>query len=289
MELRTAVERHNEIAPWTQIGVARFVVYCEVDDTQLLKAEDAAGFPRALAEEGYAPLTIRHYRNTANAFLRWLLQENLVAFDAEALRQAFREQAMVVPKVSLGSMEAPKESEVSRLIEAAYAAAPRSPAESVKGRMQHLVYLRNIAIVEMLRATGIRPGELVQLRRQDLDLEREIAYAPDGRILYFDLRSWGALVRYLLARRDPADPLLAWKIPVFARHDTARAGDGLRPLHRRRISELLQKLRGVEGLTPRSLRVRFGQRVLEATADERGTARLLGLRRMKSMRRYGKE
>ena len=288
MDMALAVEAHNEAAPWTRIGVARFAVYCGAEDTREVRARDAVGYLETLAAEGYTVLTIRHYRNSANAFLRWLVEEGLAGFDAEALSEAFEAQALVAPSNALAKMEGPEEAEVRRLVQAAYAARPDVPEGTVAGRLRQLVYLRNIAIVETLRATGIRTSELVKLQRCDLDEERQAAEAPDGRVLYFDLESWGAVARYLSARNDPVDcPLLVWRAPVFVRHDSVQVSAELRPLHRRHISRIVQGLRETEGLTARSFRVRFGRSVLEATRDERGTAALLGLGQMKSVRRYG--
>jgi site-specific recombinase XerD len=157
----------------------------------------------------------------------------------------------------------------------------------MQGRLRHLTYLRNIAIVEMLRATGARPRELVALRRGDLDELNQVARAPDGRHLYFDLASWAALARYLEARRDPVFCAhLLSQVPLFARHDLRSAGQGLQPLAAARVGKILKGLRSTEMLTARALRIRFGQRLLAATADEKGTAKLLGIKGLVPVRLY---
>jgi len=289
MDLVAAVEEHNEIAPWTRGGLARFLAYCEAGDTSALRAEVTVDFLQTLVARGYSPHTIHIYRSMVNTFFRWLYQQGLLSFDAQSLRQAFIDQAAIIPKASPVRMVAPEEADVRGLLEAAYAALPHAKAGTSRGKQQYLTYLRNIAIVETLRATGIRSTELVLLRRRDLDLENQVACASDGRVLYFDLKSWGALMRYLLARSDPVNrPLLVQQAPVFARHDPPSTSRGMLPLHRMYVWKIIRKLRTTESLTTRSLRRRFGQRLLAATADERGTAELLGLKRVENVRRYGR-
>jgi site-specific recombinase XerD len=290
MDLATAIQEHTETAPGRRTGLARFLADCRVDDTRWLTPAHSVAFLQTLLDQGLAPLTIHGYRSAANAFFRWLLDQGLVSFDGPALKQAFDEQAALIPKEPRAQMEAPAEEDVRRLVEAAQAALPTRPADTLAGQRQYLLYLRNIAIVETLRATGIRPGELVQLRLCDLDQAQQAAQAPDGRLLYFDLESWGALTRYLVARGDPVDrPLLVWQAPVFARHDSSCTRRGPLPMHHAAVGNLIRTLRSSEALTCRSLRRRFGQRLLAATGDERGTAKLLGIKRPKNARPYRRQ
>jgi ribosomal protein S19E (S16A) len=60
-------------------------------------------------------------------------------------------------------------------------------------------------------------------------------------------------------------------------------------MHRLWVASIIRKLRTAGGLTARSLRRRFGQRLLAATADERGTAGLLGLKRPENARPYRRQ
>jgi site-specific recombinase XerD len=288
MDLAKAAEQYREMVPWVGWQLATFLRTCPVDDTSALRATDTVVFLRSLAERGYALGTIRVYRTVVNNFFRWLLERQLVSFGPEALKEAFREQSSVVPRRVMARYVAPEEGEVRRLIEAAYAAVPPLAPDTPRGKQRHLTYLRNIALVETFRATGVRTGELVALRRCDLDVERQVAYAPDGRELVFDLQSWAALARYLAARGDPVRyPLLVWQAPVFARHDSCSVGRGLLPLGTKGVGRILQGLGGSGPVRPRDLRIRFGQRLLAATADVKGTAELLGLKDMPHVRRYG--
>jgi integrase len=175
-----------------------------------------------------------------------------------------------MPVARVRRARVPDEREVRARVEAAYAAVPAIHPDTALGRGRHLIYLRNIAIVEVLQVTGILLSELVALRRCDLDEARQCAYAPDGRRLVFDLEGWGALARYLGARGDLAGyPLLIRHRPVFARHGGSRARRGLSPLDARSVHLILAKLQGSgSAVRPRDLRVRFAHWLLEATKDK---------------------
>ncbi len=189
--------------------------------------------------------------------------------------------------VILANIAAPDEDQVRALVRAAHAAVPLVEPHLPSARCRHLAYLRNVAIVETLRATGLRVSELLALRRADLDGHSQTATAPDGRTLYFDLESWAALSRYLAARGDSDNhPLFHWNQPLFARHDRASLGQPLQPLHRETVRCLLATLSPEPGLGARALRTRFAHRVLAATGDQAGTAHLLGLTKPSSLRRY---
>ena len=287
MELAEAAACYREIAPSAGSGLAAFVAYCPVADSGALQANYAVDFIGALASQGYAAGTILCYRTAVNGFLGWLCERDLVPFGVEALERAFLGQGEVLPRLVRGQGAGPEEGEVRQLVEAAYAARPSGPPGTAQSWRSHLVYLRNIAIVEMLRATGARPAEMAALRRGDLDEENQTARAPDGRTLYFDLASWAALARYFEARRDPVDcPLLLRQTPVFAQHGPCSAGQGSAPLVANRVGVILRSLRSSERVTARGLRVRFGRRLLAATEDEKGTARLLGIKGLEVVRRY---
>ncbi len=170
---------------------------------------------------------------------------------------------------------------------AAHEAVPPVAPNLPSAHSRQLVYLRNAAIVETLRATGVRVSELVALRRADVDGHSQTATAPDGRRLYFDLESWAALSHYLTARGDAVNyPLFQWNLPLFARHDPVSVGLPLQPLHRAAVTHMITTLSPQAGLGASALRTRFAHLVLAATEDEAGTAALMGLRNLRSVRRY---
>lgn len=288
MNLMAAMEEYQQAAPWARGGLAAFRSTCRAGDTRALTPEHLLDFGQSLEFRGLAASTQAGYRSAVRRFFHWLLEKDLASFSRRALEEALVQESRLAPPVRHRAMWGAEEWEVRQLMDAAYAAAPQLSPEKPSGRLATLSYLRNIAIVEVLRSTGARPSELVALRLGDLDLLQQVATAPDGRRLYFDLKSWGAVSHYLLMRSDPVDqPLLYRHLPLFARHDAGSAKGPLEPLSTRTINHILGNLSAMPGVTPRMLRVRFGRSVLAATMDERGTARLLGLKRLASVRRYG--
>lgn len=70
---------------------------------------------------------------------------------------------------------------------------------------------RDIAIIDMLASTGMRVGEMVNLKKTDINfIERECVVLGKGdkqRTVYFDARTKVHLQKYLLNRKDSSDAL----------------------------------------------------------------------------------
>jgi site-specific recombinase XerD len=222
--------------------------------------------------------TLRTYLTALSRFYTYLIREKLAPIPAgehERLKDAYRDFRRG------GYRRLPKpaaEEAVDRLIQAARAV----PSKPDDGRHE-LIRLRNIAILETLRCTGMRVGELVSLRRGDLDYRnrtaRVIGKGDRERVVYFDDVAWRAVQVYLNARQDGARGRALYELPIFARHDRA-AGDRVLPISTntvRRVFDDCMKLAGIEQpLTPHSLRHTFATRALEVTEDLAVVQDLLG-------------
>jgi site-specific recombinase XerD len=158
-------------------------------------------------------------------------------------------------------------------------------SDSQRERRQ-LIWRRDQAIVQCLYSTGMRVGELVKLRREDLDYDDQGAWVhgKGGRTRYvrFSLRAWQALTAYLEARHDLSASGSPGERPVFCRHDRA-AGDRRRlPLTTRSVERMFTGLAKDSGvlerfhLTPHSLRHYFATRFLGHTGDLALTQDVLG-------------
>jgi len=144
--------------------------------------------------------------------------------------------------------------------------------------------LRDIAIVHMLRASGMRVGELAQLRRGDVDRQNQAVRILHGkgdkqRLAYLDRRAWTALQSYLAQRDAGVRGKAAAHLPLIARHDK-RAGERVLPISTNGIREALDRLAVAAGLeenlTPHQFRHRFATKVLAGTGDLAVTQDLLG-------------
>ncbi len=228
--------------------------------------------------------TLDNYLTALMRFYRWLLLEGKASFEvADYARLQERLSDVRGRRNPRPLPHVPAEDAVQALVQAAYAVPPPDEPNTSKGKRALLRRLRSIALVETLRCTGARVGEVVGLRRGDLDYERQAAIATGKgrkqRLVYFDDRAWGALTHYLKARGDGASGRALASLPLFARHDRG-AGSKILPIStntaRTAINELCN-LAGVdEAITPHLLRHRFATRVLTATHDLAATQDLLG-------------
>lgn len=216
-----------------------------------------------------AKATLRTYLTCISRFYAFLLRERIMelsAADLERMRESFhnyrRGFTRPLPKL-------PPEEAVNELLAAARNAQP----DPSKPRLV-LARLRNIAMLQALRSSGMRVGELVGLVRDDLDHRNHTARVTGKgnkqRIVYFDDEAWQAIQTYLRSRADGAKGRAMYQLPVFARHDR-RAGNqtlGLTTDSVRLVFAELARAANIEILmTPHSMRHAFATRVLEATGD----------------------
>ena len=216
-----------------------------------------------------AKSTLRTYLTCVAQFYSYLLREKIVEFtasDIERMRDAYaryrRGFSRPLPKL-------PPEEAVKSLLDAAV----RVKQQPKHPRLE-LARLRNIAMLHSLRASGMRVGELVGLKRDDLDYRLHTARVTGKgnkqRIVYFDDVAWNAIQAYLKARSDGARGRALYQLPLFARHDR-RIGKQIMPLTTdtvRIVFNELAEAAGIEiAMTPHSLRHAFATKVLEATGD----------------------
>jgi integrase/recombinase XerC len=246
-----------------------------------LTADHALDWVRWLDEEEpeLSQVTLGTYITAISRFYNYLALEKLLPMPLEEfqrLQQRLKAVRGRVPKRRLPRV--PQEEIVERILEAAYAL-PTGTDERAELRR-----LRDIAMVEMLRSSGMRVGELVKLRRGDLNYEEHAAVVTGKggreRVVYFDDRAWRALQTYLAARKDGARGRPLAGFPLLARHDK-RAGKRILPLSTNTVREALADLiaaAGVaeHGVTPHSFRHYFATRVLRATHNLAVTQDMLG-------------
>ncbi len=188
----------------------------------------------------------------------------------------------------------PRPEEMELLVTAAHETVPRRPGD----QRERLAKLRDIAIVEALRCSGLRVGELVSITRMQLeDQDRGVWIVGKGskvRRVYFDERAWEAIHYYLQARQpiDGATGRRLSDLPVFARHDR-KAGSKVLPLSTQTVQNTIRRLAeraglGAKGITPHALRHYFATRIYQTTHDLAVTQTALGHASPNTTRIYAK-
>lgn len=262
-------------------GLARFVEFLcfsghsPSTSVSTLSVEHALECARWLSQDReaasgpIAKATLRTYLTSISRFYAFLLRERLLdlsASDLERMRESFhnyrRGYTRRLPKL-------PPEEAITALLTAARECQPRD-----RNPRLELARLRNIAILEALRSSGMRVGELVGLIRDDLDHRAHSARVTGKgnkqRVVFFDDDAWNAIQSYLRARSDGAKGRALYQLPLFARHDR-RAGNHTLPLTTdsvRLVFAEIAHLAQVEiAMTPHSMRHAFATKVLDATGD----------------------
>ncbi len=149
-----------------------------------------------------------------------------------------------------------------------------------------LIWLRDQAIVLCLHSSGMRVGELVGLRRGDLDYTDRGAWVRGKgdrpRFVRFSQAAWAKLMGYLEARHDETVTGTLAEKPLICRHDRG-AGDRRRlPLSTLSVERIITHLAKEAdvlksfNLTPHSFRHYFATRFLRHTGDLALTQDVLG-------------
>ena len=274
-----------------QTALNRFADYLDQADlpvrqtpTTALKVDHALDFVAWLTGEHFGGqnvprATLRTYLAALSRFYDYLSIEKLVDIPAEdrvRLDEEFRE-------IRKGGRRPLPKLPPEEAVEAIVAAAESVPVDDEDPRAR-LIRLRDIAIVHILRSSGMRVGELAQLRREDLDPVNRAVRVLHGkggrqRLAYLDRRAWDALQAYLAARDAGRRGKTLGHLPLIARHDK-RAGDRVLPLSTNGIRDVLDRLALAAGLeetiTPHQFRHRFATQVLSKTGDLAVTQDLLG-------------
>jgi len=253
-----------------------------------LTEDDPIGFARWISDGGRAPRTTVHLYTTAVARLyAYLVRErHRTDLPLETIRlrlaQLRGKRARKLPRV-------PTDDVMDRVVAAAHAVAPAG------SRAGELLRLRNVALLETLRGSGLRVSEAVSLRRGDLDRDerRAVVTGKGGkeRLVFFTDDAWRAIWTYLEARADGAGRG-AGALPVFARHDRG-AGGRVSALSTDAVRDVVWSLASAAGLqeaglTPHRFRAWFATHLVAETGDLAAVQDLLGHESADTTRVYTK-
>ncbi|RMF04415.1 MAG: hypothetical protein D6768_03320, partial [Chloroflexi bacterium] len=159
-----------------------------------------------------------------------------------------------------------------------------------------LAWRRNLALVHALRSSGMRVGEVVTLKRGDLDYDRQGAWVTGKgrktRFVAFDDEAWEAIAAYLTNRQDDTLLVNVAQHPLFCRHDRSARTDRRLPISVRTVQNVIKELSeqaniaGRFNLSPHSLRHFFANGLLQFTGNLALVQEALGHNDPKTTRGY---
>jgi len=243
------------------------------------------------------PTTLRTYLTAMHRFYRFLLLREYAPIsyvDIERLREEYGEYGRIKRR-----MPPHVDDEVIEAIVAAARQVSPATEDTPAARRYELRRLRDVALVEALRSTGARVGELSNLRRGDLEYSRrrarvraESTKGVSERYIYFDGSAWQALTAYLSARADGGGGRALGDYPVFARH-SRNAGRQVLPLSTYSMQKVVRRLCQQAGrldahITPHAFRHWFATRMQRATGNLAVTQDALGHRSPETTRIYAR-
>jgi integrase/recombinase XerC len=216
---------------------------------------------------GRARTTLARRATSARAFTAWLHRTGRAHEDVGAL--------LAIPKAHRDLPVALSHTDVRGLLDATAAAiADRAPGGRAKDG--EAVGLRDLAMLELLYATGIRVSELTGLDLDDLDGERRVVRVfgkgrkersvPYGAPAAIAVRAWV----------DHGRPLLRSEASGAALFLGARGGRIDQRTVRRVVHERLAAVDGAADVGPHGLRHTAATHLLEGGADLRSVQEILG-------------
>jgi site-specific recombinase XerD len=253
-----------------------------------LDLEQLVGFAAWLNGASLSRNTLSLTYNVVLGYVKFLIEENHLPGDLYAAYMRLRTRLSAAARQEKGqlALKLPDQEIVDALVEAARTppSIPDKASDTTRQRLT-LAWRRDLAIVLALQSSGVRVGELVDLRRKHLDASsrsaRVVGKGDKERLVAFSNEAWAAIRAYLEERRDGESGRPLGELPVFCRHDK-RAGDRRLPLSTRSVQYIVHRLAEQAGIaerfhmTPHKLRHFFATRLLRETGDLAMTQDFLG-------------
>lgn len=239
----------------------QFLSFTSANDYEL----DRPGLNSYISElhKKYKPRSVRRKLASLKAFCNYLVYEDILAENPFLkVRTSFQEPHLLPRTIPLKTIQA--------LFGAAYQARNNASPETY----QYKAALRDIAVLELLFATGIRVAELCSLKACDINL-------ADGSLKVYGKGSKERVLH--VGNKDALDALK--KYEAAFRPQIAASGDFFINLRNNRLSEqsvrlMIQrycKQAGIkQHITPHMFRHSFATLLLEADVDIRYIQQFLG-------------
>lgn len=229
--------------------------------------------------EGKAKSTLARRTAAARAFSTWAYKQGYLAEDVAA--------RLVTPKVNrpLPTVLRPDTAEAV----VAERAAEHS-VEHEEGTAAGPEALRDLAMLELLYATGMRVGELTGLDVADVDLSRGLAKVTGKgdkqRVVPFGAPAAAALGEWLEAGRPQLVGNASRAEGTGGALFVGSRGKRINQRQVRRVVERAARAAGAAGVSPHSLRHSAATHLLEGGADLRVVQELLGHSSMQTTQIY---
>lgn len=214
------------------------------------------------SQQQLSPKTQNYHLIALRSFLKYLAKRDINSLSAEKIE---------LSKQQMREVDFLDNQDLERLLEA--------PLQT-KG--MEIIKLRDQAILETLFSTGLRVGELIKLKREYINLNRdEFTIRGKGgklRIVFLSPRAKLALKKYIEKRHDIEPDL-------FIAHDRARSAtkrknknnSSLTPRSIQRLVNKCARMAGItKEITPHTLRHSFATDLLQNGADIRAVQTMLG-------------
>lgn len=244
-----------------------FLTWTQIDKPAQLNIELIRKYRLALARQTdkrgkeLSTSTQNYYLIALRTFLKYLAKRDIKALAAEKIELA------KMPDRQISFVEG---DDLERLLQA-----------PLKMEQEQIIQLRDRAIIELLFSTGLRVSELTNLKKEDINLDKE-EFSVKGkggkwRIVFLSNQAKYWLKKYLSLRTDVDQAL-------FVRHDrgqkAAEKNKSENKLTPRSIQRLIKKYAKIAGITKKitthSLRHSFATDLLSGGADIRAVQELLG-------------
>jgi site-specific recombinase XerD len=261
------------------------------DDTPIadLGPENIWEFPAYLLRQTYRPsrsaaplhladTTRKLHLLAASRFIRFLvLRRRLPLFDFaeyELIKDELKRAVRVRDKPI--ARKIPPEATILAVVEVARIPRTFDRKTLPSGRYRlTLIWYRDLAIILALKSSGMRVGELVSLKRGELDYDRQGAWVTGKggktRFVAFDDEAWAAIQSYLGQRNDEATGGAIGKHPLFCRHDRHIKSAARWPMTVRAVNYVVKELAGQAAVSfnlhPHSFRHYFANKLLAFTGN----------------------
>lgn len=239
--------------------LVNFLASRGIEETGELELESLRDWLWKSTEEGLAKASITRRAASARAFTSWMRRMGITSTDAGSRLKSPKAEKSLPRVVTSASLE-----EIFDAL--SHRAATDDPGA-----------IRDLAIIELLYASGMRVSELIGLDINDLDLDRLTALVTGKgnkqRVVPFGTPAANAIADYL-TRARPA--LLSQKATTTALFLGARGGRMNARSVYQLVASLLAEIPGAGPIGPHTLRHTAATHLLDGGADLRIVQEMLG-------------